>query len=212
MNRTVLLVLLAVFSTSASTSAEAQKLCTYRTYSWNTVTKEAVNPAYVKKPYSDLTDEEVDKLTGCSVCEEDQRVIDVPPLKSFKVCHILARQLAGAVNRLILEGEPVYSITGYRVGKTRGEIDASGNRTRFSNHSFGIAIDLNPDQNGLYDHCIQFSKSCRLIRGGHWDIENEGSLTANGAIVGAMKNLGLKWGGQILGRQKDFMHFSPSGY
>ena len=27
-----------------------------------------------------------------------------------------------------------------------------------------------------------------------------------------LKDIGFKWGGEILGKQKDFMHFSPSGY
>jgi len=194
------------------TSVNAQELCTYKTYSWNTIKKQAVNHATVKKPYSQLNDEEVDAFTGCSVCEQDQRIINVPPVKPFMVCHILAPRVTSAVADLIEQGEPVHSVTGYRVGKTRGNIDQDGNRTRFSNHSFGVAIDLNPEQNGLYDNCISFNGSCRLIRGGHWNPANEGSLKEDGAIVGTMENLGLKWGGQILGRQKDFMHFSPTGY
>ena len=203
-----LIILLAILITPAN----AQELCTYKTYSWNTIKNEAVNFETVKKPYTDLTDEEVDAFTGCSVCEQDQRTIAVPPLNPFKVCHIMAPRVRNAIEDLIKQGEPVYSVVGYRVGKTRGNIDLEGNRTQFSNHSFGVAIDINQEQNGLYDNCISFNKLCRLIRGGHWSPENEGSLKADGAIVSAMDNLGLKWGSQILGKQKDFMHFSPNGY
>lgn len=208
MYRVALAFLLAFIITSTS----AQELCTYRTYSWNTIEKKSVNHELVTKPYSDLSDREVDPLTGCSVCEQDQRTIHVVPLKPFKVCYVFAGQIEDIVTGLIHFGESVYSVTGYRVGKTRGEVDRNGNRTQFSNHSYGIAIDINPEQNGLYDNCLEFNDSCRLIRGGSWGLENRGSLAANGAVVEAFKNFGLKWGGQIQGRQKDFMHFSPSGY
>ena len=208
MCRSKLIFLLAVFISPAN----AQELCTYQTYSWNTIKKEAVNYETVKKPYAELTADEVDAYTGCNVCEQDQRIIDLPPLKPFKVCHILAPRLTSVLEDLLKQGEPVYNVIGYRVGKTRGDVDGDGNRTGFSNHSFGVAIDINPEQNGLYDKCIRFNQSCRLIRGGPWSPKNEGSLKADGAIVGAMEDLGLKWGGQILGKQKDFMHFSPGGY
>jgi hypothetical protein len=109
-------------------------------------------------------------------------------------------------------GERIFSVVGYRVGMTRGNFDALGNRTRFSNHSFGIAIDINEQQNGLYDRCITFGPACRLRRGGNWIPGQEGSLTPESPVVKAMKRIGMKWGGEIEGHQKDFMHFSPSGY
>ena len=208
MYRVVLAFLLGFIITSAS----ARELCTYRTYSWNTIEKKSVNHELVTKSYADLSESEVDPLTGCSVCEQDQRTINLAPLKSFKVCHVFAGQIEDIVTGLIRSGEPVYSVTGYRVGKTRGTVDHNGNRTQFSNHSYGIAIDINPEQNGLYDNCLEFNDSCRLIRGGSWSPENRGSLSADGVVVNAFKDLGLKWGGQIQGWQKDFMHFSPSGY
>lgn len=208
MHRFVLIILLL----APANSAIAEEICSYQSYSWSTIEKKSVNHESIKKSYSELSDKEFDAFTGCSVCEQDQRTIVVPPLKPFKVCHILAPRLKGVVENLIRQGEPLYSITGYRVGKTRGDIDSNGNRTGFSNHSFGIAIDVNPEQNGLYDKCLTFNQSCRLIRGGHWNPENEGSLNGDGVIVEAMRGLRLKWGGQILGRQKDFMHFSPTGY
>ena len=95
---------------------------------------------------------------------------------------------------------------------TKGNIDSLGNRTQFSNHSFGVAIDINEEQNGLYDHCVSFGPACRLRRGGIWKPDQVGSLTPDSPIVEGLKGMGLKWGGQIEGDQKDFMHFSPSGY
>jgi len=37
-------------------------------------------------------------------------------------------------------------------------------------------------------------------------------LHADSNIVRAIEDIGLKWGGEIDGKRKDFMHFSPTGY
>lgn len=208
----MLRILLAVILFSAASPNNAGQLCTYNTYSWNTVAKKSVDHALVSKDYAELTASEVDAYTGCSVCEQDQLTIRIAPLKPFKVCRKIAARLVPVVQRLIDQDEPLLEITGYRVGRTRGETDAAGNRTEFSNHSFGIALDINPEWNGLYDNCVEFGASCRLIRGGPWNPQQNTSLGADSEIVVAIESIGLKWGGEIPGRQKDFMHFSPSGY
>jgi hypothetical protein len=102
------------------------------------VRREAVKHQRISKPYEGLQPEEIDSYTGCSVCEQDQRTINVSPLKPFKVC--------------------------------------------------------------------------RLIRGGHWSPDTAASIQADSEILHAMESMDLKWGGEILGKQKDFMHFSPTGY
>jgi len=190
----------------------AQQLCSYQTFSWDTRLKKSVGHARVEKPRSQLTAAEIDAATGCSVCEQDQRPIVIPPLEPFRVCHSLAPRLERVLRRLLRDGAPIEKIDGYRVGRTRGEIDAAGLRTEFSNHSYGIAIDVNADSNGLYGNCIEFGPGCRLIRGGRWDPRNAASLRADGAIVRGLESIGLAWGGEIAGWQKDFMHFSISGY
>ena len=204
--------LILLFLLVSAAQVNAAKMCSYQTYSWNTVTKSAVKHTTVNKPFAELTDEEIDAYTGCSVCEQDQRSIAISPLKPFSICRVLAPRLRDTLEDLISQGEPLRLIVGYRVGKTRGDVDENGTRTRFSNHSFGIAIDVNPDSNGLYDNCLVFNGSCRLIRGGRWDPGQPESLTADSNIVHALEDLGLKWGGEIVGKQKDFMHFSPQGY
>ena len=187
--------------------------CSYKTYTWNTHTRSAVDYRRVEKPYAELEPYEVDAATGCTVCEQDQIEINLSELPPFKICRVFAEPLRRVLRGLIDSGAPIEQVTGYRVGMTRGNADADGNRTQFSNHSFGIALDINSEQNGLYDHCIQYGFSCRLIMGGLWRPGEDGrSLTANGETVNALKALGFKWGGEIAGRQKDFMHFSPTGY
>lgn len=186
--------------------------CSYQTYKWNVKLKRAVEVKQIQHSYSELRQYEIDPGTGCTVCKEDQVEIHLPGVKVFSVCHLIANELDQKLQDLIQNGEVIYEVTGYRVGMTRGDVDSQFNRTRFSNHSFGIAVDINPQQNGLYDQCLVFSESCRLIRGGPWREGYNGSLTSEGPIVREMSRLGLRWGGLIQGRQKDFMHFSPSGY
>jgi len=205
-----LLVLVACLSSFVTRATE--KSCSYTTYQWNIYSKKAVNLKRVKHAYSSLSPTEIDSLTGCTVCEEDQRLIKIGTLPPFNVCKILASDIRYHLTKLLKAGEPIYKVVGYRVGMTRGDTDNRGNRIQFSNHSFGIAIDINGEQNGLYDHCMVFGPDCKLRKGGEWDPRNKASLTKNSPVVLGMKSLGLKWGGEIKGHQKDFMHFSPSGY
>jgi hypothetical protein len=193
--------------------AIAEPACTYSTYKWNTQQRKAVQFERVEKWYSQVEAREIDEQTGCTVCEQDQTTVSLPGIEAFKVCRIVAKSLRDALAVLIQNGEPINSIIGYRVGMTRGDVDLEGNRTGFSNHSFGVAIDINPDSNGLYDDCILFNDTCRLIKGGPWRPGSDRfSLHSESHIVKKMKAAGFLWGGEIQGRQKDFMHFSLSGY
>lgn len=206
--KTVVTLLILFFCIELS----ADDICTYSSYSWNTLQKKSTEVYRVRKNYSELASDEVDQYTGCSVCEQDQRVIQLSGIKPFKVCHLVEPQIRRGLVALINQGQSINNIVGYRVGKTRGDVDELGLRTKFSNHSFGIAIDINSAQNGLYENCINFNDECVLIRGGQWNPGQEGSLTSDSVIVETLQNLGLKWGSQIAGKQKDFMHFSPTGY
>ena len=192
---------------------EAEPLtCTYSTYTWNVHEKRAVDFLTVQHPYSSLAPSEIHAATGCTVCAEDQVWIELPGVAPFRVCQALGRDVMDTLAELIESGEPIFRIVGYRVGMTKGHLDAKGNRTQFSNHAFGVALDITEQQNGLYDHCMEFGTHCRLRKGGRWDPAQRGSLAEHSPTVIALKSIGLKWGGEIAGSQKDFMHFSPSGY
>lgn len=211
MTRIGLLILLPALL-PASLVANSQT-CSYETYQWSTHEKRAVNRHTVVHPYREVTEEERDPITGCTVCREDQVELTLPGLKPFQVCKVVAPNIETALRDLIEAGVPIKTVIGYRVGRTRGDVDNKGLRTGFSNHSFGVAIDINPEHNGLYDQCLYFNPDCRLIRGGPWQPRTrEESLSANGKVVQRLKQEGFLWGGEIRGRQKDFMHFSPSGY
>jgi hypothetical protein len=186
--------------------------CSYEIRIWNVIQKSSVGVNKVSHPYAELAPEERDPLTGCSVCSEDQEIISIPPLPVFSICYQLAPRIRSLVESIVRRGAPIHTIEGYRVVKSRGPVDGNGNRTGFSNHSYGTAIDINPEQNGLYDNCIAFGPQCRLIRGGEWRTGVTGTLDKNDEIVVLFKHEGFRWGGEIAGRQKDFMHFSLTGY
>lgn len=189
-----------------------EQQCTYVTYQWNVRDRKAVGQRTVVKPYSELTAEEKDAQSGCSVCEEDQVTLVFLGLRPFKVCRKVASRVSQIMEMLLRVQAPLREVTGYRVGMTRGELDAAGNRTGFSNHSFGVALDVNAAQNGLYENCINFDSSCRLVMGGQWHPGRAFSLTKDSVIVLEFKRNGFLWGGEISGQQKDFMHFSLTGY
>lgn len=187
--------------------------CHYQDWRWNVVEKRAVQQKTVVKDYQLLSNEELDDVSGCSVCLEDQRVIKVDGVPEFMVCKKYAQAIQGTLNSLIQQGEKINSVIGYRVGRTRGIVDTQGNRTGFSNHSYGVAVDINTEHNGLYINCVEFGPHCQLSRGGAWlPGQDPYSLQQDGEIVKLFKRTGFKWGGEIKGQQKDFMHFSLTGY
>jgi len=199
--------------------AKAQKTCSYNSYQWDTKTGKAVNFHRVSKPYSHITPIEKAEEAPCSVCEEDQVSFTLTNSLGkdieLTLCKYIAGKVEATLKKLIAQGEPIYSLQGYRPGMTAGKADANGLRTRFSRHSFGIAVDINREQNGLYKNCDtpgRINPQCKLSHGGPWNPKTPGSLTADSLTVLSFKEIGLKWGGEIAGAQKDFMHFSPTGY
>lgn len=185
--------------------------CTYETWDWDVVQKKAINLKKIAKSKSELTPEEKGQTPGCSVCQEDQIEMQIDRIPKFKVCKIIKEKIEDAINKTLKSNFPVTSVVGYRVGKTKGPLNSSGQRTQFSNHSYGMAVDFNSDKNGLYDFCMNFNPGCKLIRGGPYNRGNSGTITTDSAIYKNMTAHGFKWGGEINGKQKDFMHFSLSG-
>jgi hypothetical protein len=186
--------------------------CTYEMQVWNVDLRSTSHTRSVRHAYDDVSLAETDPATGCTVCIEDQVEISIPTLQPFRVCRKLAARVHAVVSDLVRKGAPVRTLRGYQVIRSRGNVDGNGDRTEFSNHSFGVAIDINMEQNGLYDNCVTFGPECRLLRGGEWRPGTPGTLMRDDAIVRSFKAVGFKWGGEIEGRQKDFMHFSLTGY
>ncbi len=196
---------------SATTHTAQPQTCSYADWTWSSAERRAVDVREVEKPYAALTDDERDAATGCSLCREDQVEIALPGVEPFQICKAVAEDVEAALTRAMARGFVIETVTGYRVGRSKGVLDVDGKRTAYSNHSFGLAIDINAGKNGLYDRCTEFSGKCRLTRGGEWRPGAPGGVSPDTPLYEELTGIGWKWGGELQGRQKDFMHFSPSG-
>jgi D-alanyl-D-alanine carboxypeptidase len=78
---------------------------------------------------------------------------------------------------------------------------------RWSNHAYGLAIDLNPVENP-YVGCgrTRDRASARYLDRSR---RRKGMVTP--AVVRAFKSIGWGWGGDWTGATKDYMHFSVNG-
>lgn len=212
MKPVIITLIVLLFACTAQGAGADPSTCTYDVSIWNVRSKGIAGTTTVRHDYASLSEDEVDPLTGCTVCSEDQERLELPGVAPFSVCRKIAPEVRATLMKLLDAGEPVLTVRGYLVIRSRGPVDEKGNRTKLSNHSYGAAIDINRNLNGLYTNCVSFGPQCRLMLGGAWRPGVAGTLEADGAIVRAMKELGFSWGGEIKGIQKDFMHFSRSGY
>ena len=182
--------------------------CHYQTWSWSVRERRPVDVRQVVTSKAKLTPEERGTHEGCTVCEEDQTTLTIAGL-SFKICRRYTHRVEQTLSGLHRRGFSLKELEGYRVGKSKGPVNAQGLRTQFSHHSYGVALDINASLNGLYENCARFSPGCRLLRGGVYDPKAPGAISP--AIAELFKSQGFKWGGELPGQQKDFMHFSPTG-
>ena len=205
---------------------EEVRYCTYSTYQWSVTEKRAVNRSKVRKRYDRLTDAEKAPdfaVSGCTVCREDQVEVKVDGIPSIRICRFYAPKVKDALEKLTADKRfRIEKLVGYRVGQTRGRV-VDGKRTEFSNHSYGTAIDLNSHYNGLYRRCdlggavpggVDDLKRCRKGIGGAWNPTENPAFTItleSPAYELFTRVVGWKWGGEIEGKIKDFMHFSPDG-
>jgi len=112
-------------------------------------------------------------------------------IRSLQVHKKLAQNFINALTELADSGFKAYSLGTYCWRKVN---NGSGSNT-LSQHSYGVAIDINPNENyypgvtsGLYKPGV-----------------NEYSLTEKEITI--MNKYGFRWGGNY----KDYMHFSISG-
>lgn len=198
------------------------QLCEYSTYAWSVTERRAVDRKRIRKPYSEVTDAERDpRFAQCSVCEADQVLIDPGGgLKPLRVCWRFADEVRAALQAITASGQfELVSVTGYRPGRTRGAV-VDGKRTRLSGHSFGVAIDINARHNGLYGGCKLGAparseadlQGCKLRMGGRWRPAKAPRVTVvRDGVVHRQFTKFWRWGGDLPGALKDFMHFSVDG-
>jgi D-alanyl-D-alanine carboxypeptidase-like protein len=78
----------------------------------------------------------------------------------------------------------------------------------WSNHAYGLAIDLNPAENP-YVGCGQTRDPTRAR---YLDRSRLRKGMVTPAVVAAFRSIGWGWGGGWTGATKDYMHFSHNGH
>jgi hypothetical protein len=81
--------------------------------------------------------------------------------------------------------------------------------TRWSNHAYGRAIDVNPIENPYVSGGTTSHPASRL----YLDRERHlrGTAYEGGALVEAFRSVGWGWGGTWSGSVRDYQHFSVNG-
>ena len=78
----------------------------------------------------------------------------------------------------------------------------------WSNHAYGLAIDLNPSENPYVGCGMSHDPSTRRFM--DRSPLRRGMVTP--AVVAAFRSIGWGWGGSWSGSTKDYMHFSYNGH
>ncbi len=195
---------------SASSAAAPDDRCTYTASVWNTVERRSSRTLTVDKSRSELTDAEQGPM-GCTPCEQDQATVRVDAELELTLCKAALSVVMPALAEARRAGAVIRTLEGYRPSYSKGAPNAQGERTQLSNHAFGVAIDVNAEWNGLYDHCLAWGPGCRLIKGGAWQPGSPEGLHAEHPLVVALERAGWAWSGRLEGLQKDFMHLSATG-
>jgi hypothetical protein len=80
--------------------------------------------------------------------------------------------------------------------------------TRFSQHAYGLAVDVNSFQNPYVSGDLVLPELASSYA--HRDRERPGMIEANDPVVRAFASVGWEWGGSWQSL-KDYQHFSQSG-
>lgn len=116
---------------------------------------------------------------------------------NLRVHKALASDVVAIFDEIQESGYRAYSVGAY----TWRAMAASSSR---SHHSYGVAIDINPNENYMI-------KNGSIVAGSFWKPgENQYSITPNGPVVQAFTKRGWTWGGTWKS-SKDYMHFSYTG-
>src|SRR5689334_8295224 len=105
--------IMVALSAADAGPADTNRQCTYSTWVWNTRTKRSEGHTRVSKPYADLTPEEKDPHSNCTVCEEDQAAVAIDGVPTFQVCKDYADKVRGAVQQIKDAGFPITTVISY---------------------------------------------------------------------------------------------------
>ena len=80
--------------------------------------------------------------------------------------------------------------------------------TNWSNHAYGLAIDINPRENPYVGCGQSYNKTARKYR----DRSRHRAGMVTPKAIAAFASVGWEWGGSWSGNTKDYMHFSHNGH
>lgn len=93
----------------------------------------------------------------------------------------------------------------YQAGGYSYRVMNNGGSGNLSHHSYGVAIDINVNEN--YSH-----RGSTIYAGSFWNpLKSEFSIPRDGILVKAFESIGWSWGGNWSGNYQDYMHFSYTG-
>lgn len=118
----------------------------------------------------------------------------------------IAQDVVAALTAAQNEGFKVYEIGGYRTFGSDGAGKVSDVGLNYSQHCYGLAVDLNVNEN-----CYQKPPGSACTVGSLYAPgSNEYSITTSGALYQSFINNGWGWGGEW-NSLRDYMHFSFFG-
>ncbi|NLM50811.1 MAG: hypothetical protein GX196_07665 [Clostridiaceae bacterium] len=203
-----------VLGTSYSFYTKPNRIYTIRVYdAFDNIIKEIQVNTKVLKNYNEIFSEFFsDHVIECE--EDAQKYLETITVNvwqlnqkgekvSAKMEVVVHQKIAQTVKLIfdeIYNGEeqfPIKSIIGYSWRQS--------NKSRLSQHNYGLAIDINPDEN----YCI-YQDGTQI--GKYWKpYEDPYSITPYGDVVEAFEKYGFTWGGDAWSNPKDYMHFSFMG-
>jgi hypothetical protein len=124
----------------------------------------------------------------------------------FPIRHMLLANMYGPPGSRPKDGD----VTGSFSCRAAVPSPCNGNvaGTHWSNHAYGLALDLNPVENP-YVGCGMTRDKTALS---YLDRSNVRKGMVTPAVIRAFASVGWGWGGSWTGNTKDFMHFSYDGH
>ena len=124
----------------------------------------------------------------------------------FRIRHLTLSDLYGPTESQPSDGDVSGSF--YCRNAVASPCSKSTTTTHWSNHAYGLALDLNPRENP-YVGC---GRTRSAARSPYLDRKRIRPGMVTPAVVAAFRSVGWGWGGSWTGNTKDYMHFSHNGH
>ena len=124
----------------------------------------------------------------------------VKTTKKLTIHNKLAKDVQDVFQTAQNGGFRIYEAAGYSFRRMN-----NGGSGKLSHHSYGVAIDINVNEN--YSH-----RGSTIYAGSFWNpTKSKYSIPKGGVLEKAFASKGWSWGGNWSGNYQDYMHFSFTG-